>query len=77
MVRTLLVTQDNQVIDNVPLPRTADKDVRWFWVDFEAPDSAEAKLLSDFFHFHPLSIEDCSQFLQRPKQGSISPPWRL
>lgn len=67
MVRTLLVTQDNQVINNVPLPRTADKDVKWFWVDFEAPDSAEAKLLSDFFHFHPLSIEDCFQFLQRPK----------
>lgn len=67
MVRTLLVTQDNQVIDNVPLHRTADKDVKWFWVDFEAPDSAEAKLLSDFFHFHPLSIEDCFQFLQRPK----------
>ncbi|HEU0168649.1 MAG TPA: magnesium/cobalt transporter CorA [Chloroflexota bacterium] len=29
------------------------------WVDIESPDEAEASLLADVFHFHPLTIEDC------------------
>ncbi|WP_028986550.1 magnesium/cobalt transporter CorA [Thermicanus aegyptius] len=39
----------------------------WYWVDFDAPTEEETRLLRDFFHFHPLAIEDCINRLQRPK----------
>jgi magnesium transporter len=29
------------------------------WIDFEASSEAEASILSDVFHFHHLTIEDC------------------
>jgi len=42
-------------------------DDQWIWVDFSLPKEEEIQLLSDVFHFHPLAIEDCLHFLQRPK----------
>jgi magnesium transporter len=37
------------------------------WVDLSAPTDDEYKLLSDVFHFHPLSVEDARSALQFPK----------
>jgi magnesium transporter len=37
------------------------------WIDFEAATTAEAALLSQFFHFHPLAIEDCVTETLLPK----------
>jgi magnesium transporter len=37
------------------------------WIDIEQPQEQELKLLSERFRFHPLAIEDCSHFDQRPK----------
>lgn len=37
------------------------------WVDLAAQDTAQLAVLSDRFHFHPLTIEDCAHFDQRPK----------
>jgi magnesium transporter len=37
------------------------------WVDIEKPTLDELKILEDRFGFHPLSIEDCTHFDQRPK----------
>jgi len=42
-------------------------DNQWVWVDFSLSEEEDIQLLSDVFHFHPLAIEDCLQFLQRPK----------
>ncbi|GGH81745.1 magnesium transporter [Pullulanibacillus pueri] len=42
-------------------------DYQWVWVDFLAPNKEEIAILSDVFHFHPLAIEDCLHYLQRPK----------
>lgn len=67
MLHTLLVTNDLKIILDVPLERSAEKDVKWFWVDFDHPTAAEGELLKTHFNFHPLAIEDCFQFLQRPK----------
>jgi len=36
------------------------------WVDIEAPGQPEAAFLSDVFHFHPLTIEDCLNELVDP-----------
>jgi magnesium transporter len=42
------------------------------WVDLAAPSDAEFALLSDVFHFHPLSIEDARGALQFPKVEQYS-----
>ena len=38
-----------------------------FWVDLAAPTPAEGRILSDVFHFHPLSVEDALSSVQFPK----------
>ncbi len=38
------------------------------WVDLEKPTEQDLVWLAAKFHFHPLSIEDCSHFDQRPKR---------
>jgi magnesium transporter len=37
------------------------------WVDFSAPTADEVKVLSDVFHFHPLSVEDAVAQVHYPK----------
>jgi magnesium transporter len=37
------------------------------WVDLAPPGEEERKILSDVFHFHPLSVEDATSALQFPK----------
>jgi magnesium transporter len=67
MIRTCVITKDFEVIYDVSLPSVNSSDVSWYWVDFQEPTEDEAKLLADFFHFHPLAIEDCLEYVQRPK----------
>src|SRR6202035_5306557 len=38
-----------------------------FWLDIQAPDDDDYKLLSDTFKFHQLTIEDVKHQNQRPK----------
>ena len=52
---------------DLPLEELKAKDIAWYWVDFVTPTQREGMLLQDFFHFHPLAIEDCFHFTQRPK----------
>ena len=42
----------------------------WVWVDLSAPSADEAKILSDVFHFHELSIEDALAEIHHPKVES-------
>ena len=37
------------------------------WVDLAVPTDEEFRLLTDFFRFHPLSVEDARSSLQFPK----------
>ena len=37
------------------------------WVDLAAPTPEEGRILSDLFHFHPLSVEDALSAIQFPK----------
>lgn len=67
MIRTLAVTNNLEINENVPLARLSDAAIKWYWVDFNAPGEQEAKLLEEHFHFHPLAVEDCFHLLQRPK----------
>ncbi|MFJ8263972.1 magnesium/cobalt transporter CorA [Rummeliibacillus sp. NPDC094406] len=67
MIRTLGVTTDQQLKMDFPLEEIKEGKFDWYWVDFEKPSASEDVLLDQFFHFHPLAIEDCLMRLQRPK----------
>jgi magnesium transporter len=68
-VRTLITTAGKQ-------PTTATDDIvrcfeeskqMGFWLDIEAPDDADYRLLEETFKFHALTIEDIKHQNQRPK----------
>ncbi|MBH5320374.1 magnesium/cobalt transporter CorA [Paenibacillus sp. GSMTC-2017] len=67
MIRSLAITNDLEVIRDVPLNKLSDAHIKWYWVDFDMPTEAEANQLDEHFHFHPLAVEDCFHLLQRPK----------
>jgi magnesium transporter len=37
------------------------------WIDLQGQDDAQLELLRERFDFHPLAVEDCAHFDQRPK----------
>jgi magnesium transporter len=41
-----------------------------FWVDLAAPTEDEGRILSEVFHFHPLSVEDALSATHHPKVES-------
>jgi magnesium transporter len=49
------------------LPRISDEKHDMIWIDFETPSPEEAALLSSYFDFHPLAIEDCVAETPLPK----------
>ncbi|UHA59535.1 magnesium/cobalt transporter CorA [Metabacillus litoralis] len=67
MIRTLAITTEEEIIYDLPLSELKKGNIEWYWVDFQEPTDDEVKKLSSFFHFHPLAIEDCLEFVQRPK----------
>ena len=67
MIRTLGITTNHEIVSDFPLTDIKEKKFEWYWVDIGEPTKEEELLLSSFFHFHPLAIEDCLQQLQRPK----------
>ena len=67
MIRTLGITKDQETIVDFPLSELKQLDLDWYWIDFDQATPKENSLLSNFFHFHPLAIEDCLMRLQRPK----------
>ncbi|NPV91024.1 MAG: magnesium/cobalt transporter CorA [Firmicutes bacterium] len=67
MINILALTKEAQLLQDLALEQLTRGDVSWYWVDFESPDQEEVKLLSDYFKFHPLAIEDCLEHLERPK----------
>ena len=67
MLQTMGITKDQQLIKGFPLEDIKVSQFEWYWVDFNCPTIEEEVLLSTFFHFHPLAIEDCLMRLQRPK----------
>ncbi|RYM02189.1 magnesium/cobalt transporter CorA [Sporolactobacillus sp. THM7-7] len=67
MIRTLVLTENLNFLRNIPLKQISGMEIKWYWVDFDSPNENEMKLLDRHFHFHPLAIEDCLHYLQRPK----------
>ncbi len=58
----------NKVIEkNISLEEAKSTKFTWFWVDINEPTQEEIQLLTTEFKFHPLAIEDCLEYVQRPK----------
>lgn len=70
MINIIAETTQGKMIYDIPLEDLNNKEIGWYWVDFDCPNEDEIALLSSFFKFHHLSIEDCLHLLQRPKMDS-------
>jgi magnesium transporter len=67
MIRTIAVSQDYQLINDLPIEELIKGDYLWYWIDFHQPSKAEIEFLRNPLQFHHLAIEDCIHHLQRPK----------
>ena len=67
MIRTIAITQNNQLIKDLEVAELVGGTFRWYWIDFHQTKPDEIELLKEPLHFHPLAIEDCIHTLQRPK----------
>ncbi|WP_102345085.1 magnesium/cobalt transporter CorA [Bacillus sp. Marseille-P3661] len=67
MINIIAIDENRRVIEGVSLADLYSDGTIWFWVDFSTPTPEELMVMSDFFEFHPLAIDDCIHRLQRPK----------
>ncbi|MEK5148904.1 MULTISPECIES: magnesium/cobalt transporter CorA [Psychrobacillus] len=67
MIHTIGITTDHEIVNDFPIEDIKRRKFEWYWIDIAEPTKEEEHLLSSFFRFHPLAIEDCLQRLQRPK----------
>jgi magnesium transporter len=61
----MVIKEDYSIVTDVCLEELGN--FLWYWVDFNCPTERETQFLASHFRFHPLAIEDCILFLQRPK----------
>ena len=78
MIRSLVFTTQGRLhsrdIDMFLMPTLLSDTNLFLWVDLESPTPKEAKyVLEDVFHFHPLSIEDCTMASPSPKVEEYTP----
>ncbi len=67
-MRTLFsVDGHSRQVDAATVDRFVKTGKEVFWLDIEAPDDDDYRLLSDTFKFHQLTIEDVKHQNQRPK----------
>lgn len=68
MFRVITVTSDGAVRESTDLADVAPPPEGGLrWIDLQAQDEAQMRLLEERFRFHPLAIEDCLHVDQRAK----------
>jgi len=78
MIRSFAFTTQGRLhtrdIDLFLMPTLLADTNLFLWVDFENPTPDEVqKILAGVFHFHPLSIEDCTAVNSSPKVEEYTP----
>src|SRR5437879_9860799 len=78
MIRSLVFTTQGRLhsknIETFLMPTLLSDTNLFLWVDLENPTPEEIKdALSEVFHFHPLSIEDCVKVSPSPKVEEYTP----
>lgn len=67
MLQIIGITKNKDINRNITLEEAKSSKYTWFWLDMNEPTQEEIQLLTNEFHFHPLAIEDCLEYVQRPK----------
>lgn len=67
MLRIFAIDKNFQEKKNLALKDIKKSNLAWYWVDFHRPTENEIKLLSSYFKFHHLAIEDCIHSINKPK----------
>ncbi|WP_251551805.1 magnesium/cobalt transporter CorA [Neobacillus muris] len=67
MIKTIAITKNSEIKLDVEIEKLVTGEYKWYWIDFHQPTDEEIEKLINPLGFHPLAIEDCIQFLQRPK----------
>lgn len=67
LLRIFAIDKNLQLVKNLTIKDLNKANLAWYWVDFHKPSEKEIKLLSTYFKFHPLAIEDCIHSLNKPK----------
>ncbi|MDO4814544.1 MAG: magnesium/cobalt transporter CorA [Gemella sp.] len=67
MIKVIALDKSGNIINDLPLVEVKNDNIEWYWVDFSSPTREEIELLTTFFRFHELHIEDCLTLLERPK----------
>ncbi|WP_290750961.1 magnesium/cobalt transporter CorA [Exiguobacterium sp. UBA3968] len=67
MIRCILIDANDTIILTDDIFRIQESGIKRYFVDFNQPTDTEKQKLIDAFDFHPLAIEDCFHYLQRPK----------
>ncbi|KUP07611.1 metal transporter [Bacillus coahuilensis p1.1.43] len=68
MMTNYIILTSGECKINVPMSEWKSLDMKWMWVDFYQATKKEARVLTNYFRFHPLAIEDCmEEYKQRPK----------
>lgn len=69
MIHTYAITGDNHLKQGIEITEVKSDEYKFFWVDFDEPTEEEIQLLSNYFHFHPLAIDCCLHYIQRPNMS--------
>lgn len=67
MIKTMAVDHSGSIIHSVDLKNFSLDSYKMVWLDIYPEKDEEGNALKELFKFHPLAIEDCFHFLQRPK----------
>lgn len=67
MIKIVALDKHGNLLTDIPLENVRNENISWYWVDFNSPTRKEIELLTTFFKFHELLIEDCLTLLERPK----------
>ena len=67
MIRCILIDANDTIILTDDVSRIQESGIKRYFVNFDQPTDAEKQKLIEVFDFHPLAIEDCFHYLQRPK----------
>jgi magnesium transporter len=67
MISVIGIDQKKKIYKDLTLSEAKSEKYSWYWVDIKEPTTEEIEILSTEFHFHPLAIEDCVEYVQRPK----------
>ncbi|MCP8966954.1 magnesium/cobalt transporter CorA [Ectobacillus ponti] len=68
MMRICAITKQGDVRYGLSIEEIQSDQIAWYWIDLNEPTEEEYTfILKEHFRFHPLAVEDCLEYVQRPK----------